>query len=166
MSWIKDKYGVMVVGTVVSLLLDQLTKALVITHFPRDASVSIIPGFFDLYHAHNLGAAFGILKGNPIGFFLVVSALAVGFIVYYFVRIERHHLLLATSLSLILGGALGNMLDRIRHGFVVDFLRFYLGDYSWPTFNMADVTIVVGVFVFAVDMIRTDMRLRRESAEL
>ncbi len=161
MKWIKDKYGVMAVGTVVCLLLDQLTKAAVIARYPADAGRPIIPGFFELYHAHNPGAAFGLFKGNPLPFFLVVSTLAVGFIIYYFVRLERHHVLLAASLSMILGGALGNMVDRLRHGFVIDFLRFYVGEYSWPTFNVADIVIVVGVAMFALDMIRHDAKTSR-----
>jgi signal peptidase II len=165
MSWIKDKYGVMVLATCGSLLLDQLTKAIIIAKLPADGFLHVIPGLFDLYHAHNEGAAFGLFKGHPVLFFLVVSTLAVGFIFYYFTRLERHHLLMAGSLALILGGATGNMLDRVRHGFVVDFLRFYVGDNSWPTFNVADIAIVVGVFAFAADMIRTEFRLRKQHAE-
>jgi signal peptidase II len=161
MNRLKDKYGVMAIGTVASLVLDQITKAAVIARFPADAGIAVIPGFFEIYHAQNRGAAFGLFRGNPLPFFMTVSALAVGFIVYYFVRLERHHLLLATSLSMILGGALGNMVDRVRHGFVVDFLRFYVRDYSWPTFNVADITIVIGVAMFAVDMMREDAQARR-----
>ncbi|MDP8225147.1 MAG: signal peptidase II [Candidatus Lernaella stagnicola] len=163
MKLLKDKYGVMVFGVCLSLLLDQITKAVIIAHFPKDGFLKIIPGFFDIYHAHNEGAAFGLFKGNPVLFFLIVSTLAVGFIFYYFIRLERHHLLMAGSLALILGGALGNMLDRVRHGFVVDFLRFYLGERSWPTFNVADIAIVLGVLAFAVDMLRTEMQMRREN---
>jgi signal peptidase II len=165
MNWIKDKYGVMVLGTVLSVVADQLTKALIIGWLPKESSSPIIPGFFEIYHAHNPGAAFGLFRGHPLLFFMIVSTLAVGFIIYSFVRLERTHLLLAASLSLILGGAIGNMLDRLRHGFVVDFLRFYLGDYSWPTFNVADIAIVFGVAAFAIDMVRTDARLRRAAGE-
>jgi signal peptidase II len=161
MHWLKEKYGILAIGTVTSLLLDQLTKALVIFRFPKDGSVAIIPGFFDLYHAHNQGAAFGLFRGNPILFFLIVNLLAIGFIIYYFVKLDRGNLLLAAALSLIMGGALGNLLDRLRHGFVVDFLRFYVNDYSWPTFNVADIAIVIGVVIFALDIIRTEIHLRR-----
>jgi signal peptidase II len=161
MHWLKEKYGILVIGAMASLLLDQLTKALVIFHFPKDGSLAIIPGFFDLYHAHNQGAAFGLFRGNPILFFLIVNLLAIGFIIYYFVKLDRGNLLLAAALSLIMGGALGNLLDRLRHGFVVDFLRFYVNDYSWPTFNVADIAIVIGVGIFALDIIRTEIHLHR-----
>jgi signal peptidase II len=161
MHWLKEKYGVLVLGTTVSLLLDQLTKSIIIYHFPKNTSLPVIPGFFDLYHVHNEGAAFGLFHGNPILFFLAVSLLAIGFILYYFIKLERDHLLLAAALSLILGGALGNLIDRLRHGFVVDFLRLYINDYSWPTFNVADIAIVFGVAIFALDIIRTELRLRK-----
>lgn len=164
MNWLKDKYGVAILFTCASLVLDQVTKSLIIARFPKGGFAQIIPGFFDIFHAHNEGAAFGLFKGNPVLFFLVVSTLAIGFILYYFIQLERHQVLMAASLSLILGGALGNLLDRLRHGFVVDFLRFFIGDHSWPTFNVADIAIVVGVAAFAADMIRTEMRVRRSMA--
>jgi signal peptidase II len=163
MNWLKDKNGVMALGAVASVVLDQLTKALIIWRLPADASVPIIPGFFELYHAHNPGASFNLLRGQPVPFFLFTSGLAILFVIYYFVRLDRRELGLAAALSLILGGALGNnLLDRLRHGFVIDFLRIYHGRWSWPTFNVADISIVVGVGIFALTMLRDDARRRQE----
>jgi len=164
MSLLRDKYGVMVVGTVVSLVLDQVTKAAIIAHFPQGGNLPIIQGFFELFHTHNYAAAFGLFGGNTRVFFLIVSALAIGFIGFYFYRLQRHDLWLATALALILGGALGNMIDRVRHGFVIDFIRFYLGQWSWPTFNFADIFIVSGVTMFAIDMIRSERQAREKDA--
>ena len=163
MSPWRDKYSVIVGLTVFSLLLDQVSKSLVITHFPVGGSLPLIPGFFELFHTHNYAAAFGLFGGRAKIFFLSVSALAIGFIGFYFLRLRRNDLWLASALALILGGALGNMLDRVRHGFVIDFIRFYLGRFSWPTFNIADISIVCGVAMFAIDMIRTERQAREQN---
>jgi len=162
MSLFRDKYGAMIIGTTLALVLDQVTKALIIARFPLGGMIPVIPGFFELFHTHNTAAAFGLFSGNSVVFFLVVSGIAVAFIVHCFIRLERQDVLLASSLAMILGGALGNIIDRIRHGFVVDFLRFYLNDFSWPTFNVADIAIVCGVFIFAFDMIRSERRRKAE----
>lgn len=162
MTVFRDKYWLLVLWSTLGLVLDQVTKAMIIAHFPHGGNIAIIPGFFDLFHTHNDAAAFGLFGGNPVKFFLIVNVLAIGFIIYYFSRLRRDELLLASALALILGGALGNVLDRVRHGFVIDFLRFYLGKFSWPTFNVADICIVCGVCLFAFDMLRTERRLRAE----
>jgi signal peptidase II len=161
MHWWKEKYGVLVLGTTISLVLDQLTKMIVIFHFPKHASLPIIRGLFEVYHAHNPGAAFSLFRGHPILFFLIANLVAMGCIFYYFAKLERNNLQLAAALSLILGGALGNLIDRLRHGFVVDFLRLYVGDFSWPIFNVADIAIVFGVGIFAQNLIRTELQLRK-----
>ena len=153
-----DKYGAMIIIGILSLVLDQVTKSMIIARFPRGGSLPVIDGFFELYHTHNDAAAFGLFGGNSVTFFLIVSCFAIAFIFYYFIKLERTDVLLAASLAMILGGALGNIIDRIRHGFVIDFLRFYLGEHSWPTFNVADIAIVCGVAVFALDMIRQERK--------
>lgn len=152
----------MIIVGLLCLVLDQVTKALIIAAFPRSGSLPIIKGFFELYHTHNDAAAFGLFGGNSVTFFLVVSSFAIAFIFYYFIKLDRSDILLATSLAMILGGALGNIIDRVRHGFVIDFLRFYLGEYSWPTFNVADIAIVCGVVIFALDMIRQERKTSLE----
>jgi signal peptidase II len=160
MSWWRDKYGVIAGLTTLSLVADQVSKAAIIAHFPQGGSLPLIPGFCELFHTHNYAAAFGLFGGKGAWFFLIVSTLAIGFIGFYFYRLRRDDVWLATALALILGGALGNMIDRLRHGFVIDFIRFYLGNLSWPTFNLADISIVCGVAMFAIDMMRSEKQAR------
>jgi signal peptidase II len=116
----------------------------------------VIPGFFNLAHVLNKGAAFGFLN-NPdstwqIWFFVAVTVVAVGFIYSLLVNADRGDRFLIWGLGLVLGGALGNFIDRVRYGFVVDFLDFYIGDYHWPAFNVADIAITCGAFAIIISM--------------
>jgi len=138
-------------------LLDQLSKYYIQRAFRPGQVVTIIPHVFNLTFVLNPGAAFGFLAGasanfrNP--FFIIVSLLAIVFIVYHRSRYRRMELLPSLGLSLILGGALGNLVDRLRLGMVVDFLDFYYGDYHWPAFNVADSAITVGVVLMILQLI-------------
>lgn len=107
-------------------------------------SVPVIDHFFYITSHRNRGAAFGILQ-NQRGFFLIITTSIVIFIAYYLWKSRDKHVLLLVSLSLILGGALGNLMDRIYCGQVTDFLDFRFGGYSFPIFNVADSLIVIGV---------------------
>lgn len=146
------------------LVLDQATKALVLKHLPLGESIPVIPGFFDLTHVHNPGGAFGFLSGMSAEFrgllFVAVSLLAVGLILYFYWQTPVRQRLLAVGLSLIFGGAVGNLVDRIRFGIVVDFLDLYAGELHWPAFNIADSAITVGVLIFGYHILfhkdRTD----------
>jgi signal peptidase II len=146
------------------LVLDQATKALVLKHLPLGESLPVIPGFFDLTHVHNPGGAFGFLSGMSAEFrglvFVAVSLLAVGLILYFYWQTPVRQRLLAVGLSLIFGGAVGNLVDRIRFGIVVDFLDLYAGELHWPAFNIADSAITVGVLIFGYHILfhkdRTD----------
>ncbi|HWR91579.1 MAG TPA: signal peptidase II [Desulfobacterales bacterium] len=146
------------------LILDQATKALVLNHLPLGGSIPVIPGFFDLTHVHNPGGAFGFLSGMSAEFrgllFVAVSFLAVGLILYFYWQTPVRQRLLAVGLSLIFGGAVGNLVDRIRFGIVVDFLDLYAGELHWPAFNVADSAITVGVLIFGYHILfhkdRTD----------
>lgn len=133
------------------LLLDQWTKHLVEAHIDHWSRIEVIPGFFDLIHVRNTGVAFGLFPahGRLTGILLLVGVglLALGFVLYYFARAERHERLLLTSLSLVLGGAVGNLLDRIASGGVTDFIDVYWRDWHWHTFNVADSAISVGIFL-------------------
>ena len=152
----------MVAGAV--LVLDQATKALVLKHLPLGESLPVIPGFFGLTHVHNPGGAFGFLSGMSAEFrgllFVAVSLLAVGLILYFYWQTPVRQSLLAVGLSLIFGGAVGNLVDRIRFGIVVDFLDLYAGELHWPAFNVADSAITVGVLIFGYHILfhkdRTD----------
>ena len=134
--------------------LDQVTKALVLKYLPLYSSVSIIPGFFNLTHIHNPGMAFGLFSNQSstiqTAVFLFASALAAGVILYLYITTPNTHRFLAFGFALILGGAIGNMVDRVRLGKVVDFLDLYIGNLHWPAFNVADsaVTIGIGIFIY------------------
>ncbi len=131
------------------LAADQASKFYVDAHIPLYHSVAVIPGFFSLTHVRNPGAAFGILSTQSAAFrqvfFLVVSVLALGMLLVFFIQTPASDRIGLAALSLLMGGAIGNMIDRIRMGEVVDFLDFQIGGYHWYTFNVADSAITVGV---------------------
>jgi signal peptidase II len=136
--------------------LDQLTKWLVRQNIPYGAEFPVIPGFFSLVHASNTGAAFSMFTGNNLFFVgLAVSALAV--IIFLLIRDshaqkaqQRLSLLTKISFGLLASGILGNLTDRILRGAVTDFLHFYLNDYAWPSFNVADSCICVAAGLLIV----------------
>lgn len=139
------------------VLLDQATKALVRASIPLHDRIVMIPGFFDLTHVQNAGAAFGLFAGatsryRPILLNTVAFAVFILVLVYAFkspVQWKRLQLALAG----ILGGAIGNLVDRIGTGAVTDFLRFHAADrWEWPSFNVADSAITVGVVLLALDI--------------
>lgn len=142
--------AVYIVGLLV-LFFDQLTKFWVQkSMMPRD-SIPLIPGVFHLTYVQNTGAAFGFLREKTL-FFIAVAVLVLGFIIFLIPRLPRGNLFLRVVFGLLLGGALGNLIDRIRFGYVVDFLDFRI----WPVFNIADMAIVVGVcFLVWVILFRT-----------
>ncbi len=143
-----------VLVTLATAALDQLTKYLILLTLSPGDSVPIVPGLFNLTLTFNLGAAFGLWSGLPSGVRELVLALtnllALG-VVVYFMRQPHHRTPLAqTALAGILGGAIGNIIDRFVHGSVVDFLDFYVGKMHWPAFNVADSAICVGVTILLV----------------
>jgi signal peptidase II len=137
---------VLVVGII--LLLDQVTKEIVMQGLSLRENLEIIPGFFTLTYIRNAGGAFGLLAGEATRtrafFFLAVSGLALGVIVYLYTKLPPGKPWIAAALAMIFGGALGNMVDRLRFGEVVDFLDFHIGTVHWPAFNVADSAISVG----------------------
>lgn len=134
------------------VILDQITKAAILINLPLHHSISVIPGFFNLTHIHNPGGAFGFMANQSSSLrsviFLLVSILAIGLVYYFYKNTPKTHTWLATGFALIFGGAIGNLIDRIRFGKVVDFLDFYVGNYHWPAFNVADSAITVGIAIF------------------
>ena len=155
----KNKY--LWVGVIVSavLLLDQATKYLVMRSIREYGFIPVIPGFIELTHLRNPGAAFGIFSRTQgiwrIVFFIVVTLIALGVIALLIKKAQER--LLIVSFSLIAGGAVGNLVDRIRFGEVVDFINVYIWSKvsflnPWPTFNIADSAISVGVGLLVLDM--------------
>jgi len=139
------------------ILLDRATKLAIIQTLRLGQGIPVIPGFFDIVFVLNPGAAFGLLATlsdevrNPL--FIFISILAVVLIVFYHTRYLRSHRLVSVALGLVLGGAVGNLIDRLRYGMVVDFLDVHAGPYHWPAFNVADSAISIGVSLMILDML-------------
>jgi len=133
---------------VVVAVLDQVTKLLVQQSLPLYTTKTVIPGFFNLVHTLNKGAAFGFLNQPGTNwqtyFFIAAGVTAVLIILNLLSKSQGEGKLFVVSMGLILGGAVGNLIDRIHTGEVVDFLEFYLGKFVWPAFNVADIGITCG----------------------
>jgi signal peptidase II len=139
------------------VLLDRLTKLAVARNISLHDSVQIIPDFFRLTHVENRGAAFGLFADSPSEWkvWMLVLFSVVALIVVSALLWRNSHSLSTTGigLSLILGGAIGNLWDRLLSGRVVDFLLFYIGQYQWPAFNVADSAIVVGAGLLVIEIL-------------
>ncbi|MDP2829297.1 MAG: signal peptidase II [Sulfuricellaceae bacterium] len=137
------------------IALDQLSKQWVSDSF-KFGEFRAVTGYFNLVLAHNSGAAFSFLA-NAGGwqklFFIAVATIA-SIVMVYLLRKHSQQVLFSLALSLVLGGALGNLIDRISLGYVIDFLDFYYGSYHWPAFNVADMAITGGVSLLLLDSIK------------
>ncbi|ADU30831.1 signal peptidase II [Evansella cellulosilytica] len=136
---------------IIIIIVDQLTKLLVISNMELRQSIPIIEGFLYLTSHRNPGAAFGILPGQ-MWLFYIVTAIVVGFIIYYIQTKVENNKWLGISLGLILGGAIGNFIDRVIYGEVVDFIDVFIFSYNYPIFNVADCALVIG-FIFVIFII-------------
>jgi signal peptidase II len=153
----------------ITLPLDQLTKFAVIQSLTFADRVAVIDGFFYLTHVRNPGSAFGLFAESPEPyrsiFFIGITGVAMIMILSFYRRLAPGDRLPALALGLILGGAAGNLIDRIRVGEVVDFLHFRLwGGYAWPDFNLADSFIVVGVGLLILELLATEGERRADPA--
>lgn len=151
-------------ATLVVVAGDQASKRMVRRSIPLHDSVPVVPGLFSLTHVANRGALFGMLRDLPdpwrSGLFTLVPLAAIVLIVYFQRRTPLADAPAHTGLALILGGALGNLADRIRLGYVTDFLDVFVSDHHWPAFNVADSAICVGVSFLVLSLLMT----RREIA--
>ncbi|WP_379131947.1 signal peptidase II [Paenibacillus sp. sgz500958] len=145
-------------------LIDQGTKYLIATRLEITEQIPVIGNFFLITSHRNRGAAFGILQGQQWFFFLVTLVVVSG-IVWYLNKARATRKLLPTALGLVLGGAIGNFLDRMLNGEVVDFLQFNFGSYTFPIFNVADSCIVIGVALIILDSLR-DLKGGEEVVEV
>jgi signal peptidase II len=136
---------------------DQLSKSVVERSIPEYAVIPVIPHFFNLTHSKNPGAAFGLFADSPAAWktvlLVVISALLIATVIGAVWKSRRLHWEAGVGLALILGGAISNLVDRIRFGRVVDFLDFYFRSYHWFTFNLADSAIVVGALFLILQVI-------------
>ncbi len=154
------KLALLIPILVVGLTLDQVTKLLISHHLPLGGQVALIPGLLNLVDIHNRGAAFGLLSSwgseFPWLFFMATTILVLGVLGVLLWRLPDDHRITALGYSLILTGALGNLIDRVRLGEVVDFIDVYYGHYHWPAFNVADSLVCVGAAVLVWVIIREE----------
>lgn len=140
------------------VIFDQIAKYIVDSRMPLHSSIPVIDGFFSLTYIRNPGAAFGFLATAPPAFravfFIAVTVAAVLLIVYYVRRYGSEEPQFLFPLSLIMGGAVGNLIDRVRFGDVIDFLDVYIGAHHWPAFNVADSAISIGAILLLYEMLR------------
>jgi signal peptidase II len=137
-----------------AIVLDQATKLAVAASVPLYEAIPLIPGFFNLTHVHNTGAAFSFLSqagGWQRWFFAALAVVVSVTLTLWLARLKKHEILLAVSISLILGGAIGNLIDRLAYGYVIDFLDVYYQSWHWPAFNIADSAICVGVALLILE---------------
>jgi len=152
---LEGRYRPLLAITPAFVVLDQWTKYLVDHRMLLHQSVPILPGWFELTYVRNRGAVFGFLAGIDswwrMPFFLTFSAIAVVLLAIFYIRSRPDQGLLRLSLALILAGAVGNVIDRLRFGYVIDFLDVHWHHYHWPAFNIADSAISVGICLMLLE---------------
>ena len=144
---------------VLVIALDRVTKLMIARRLSLHDSIPVIPGFFRIIHTENRGAAFGLFADSPSEWkvVLLIAFSLIALLIVSALLWKNSHSLTSTGigLSLILGGAIGNLWDRVISGRVVDFLLFYVGQYQWPAFNLADSAIVVGAGLLVIEILFT-----------
>ena len=160
------KYLFVILTSAWILCLDQATKIFIHTQFPRQESKTIIEGFFNISYVTNSGGAFGLFNEGPEWLRFILFLLFPLVCVYFIFKIlqETENRFQILALSFILGGAFGNYIDRVRLGYVVDFIDWHVKDWHWPTFNLADSFIVVGVALLSFFYLK-DYRQSKKSSE-
>lgn len=152
------RFGLLTAVALVVMALDQWTKWLTLASIPEHHPIPVIPGFFQLVNVRNRGAAFGFLNRPDIEWqfwlFAGATAVAVIAIVALIRSMRAHDGRLVLGLGLVLGGALGNLVDRVRFRAVIDFLDFYIGSWHWPAFNVADMAICLGALLACLSLWR------------
>ena len=153
----KKNILIFLLGAAVVIALDQITKSAIATRFFMHESYPVINGLFNLVYVMNPGAAFGFLANASETFryifFTGITIVALVLILYYLIKSKPQSLKIVCSLTLIFAGAVGNLIDRIRFGAVVDFLDVYIASAHWPAFNVADSAISIGAALMIWDMI-------------
>jgi signal peptidase II len=143
------KPAVLLLTALAILIADQLTKALVVANLEVGQRARVLGDLVQVWHAQNSGAAFSLFQGGSF-VFLVVSVASIGMVAYFHRSLRAQGPWLHVVLGVILGGTLGNFIDRLRQGYVTDWLSVGIGDTRWPTFNVADSSIVVGIGILVL----------------
>ena len=137
-------------------LLDRLTKLAVVEKIRLFDSVTVVTGFFELTNVRNTGAAFSLFaqagEAFRIPFLLASTVGAIGLLIYFLRKANSQDTLVVVALAMILGGALGNLTDRLLYGYVIDFINWHVGEHYWPAFNIADSGITVGVCILGIEI--------------
>ena len=147
-----------IIISIILLCIDQISKLLVVNLLTKTDSITIIKNFFYLTYINNDGAAFSILVGKRI-FLILIAVLVIVMLISYIKKNNIQNKLELVSISLIIGGSLGNLMDRVVRGYVIDFLDFKIFNYNFPIFNLADTFIVIGVFLLLLKEIRLENNL-------
>lgn len=139
--------------SVIIFIIDQLLKLFIGFNIDLNTSVTIFKNFFYISNVHNYGAAFSILYGNRV-FLIIVSVFSLAFIYYFLLKNKKFQWFDIIVYSLLIGGILGNLFDRIIYGYVADYIDFYIFGYNFPIFNVADICIVCSVALIVIDTLR------------
>ena len=160
----KLKYLILLTVSALVIGIDQATKLFIDKVMDLHSSITVVQNFFNITYMRNKGAAFSFLSNfnYRIPFFILVSLVAIVVILSVIYKLRPDQKFAAVSLSLILSGALGNLIDRVRLGEVIDFLDAHWYEHHWPAFNVADSAICVGVFLLAIDMFLEEQRQKKQ----
>lgn len=151
-----------------SIALDQITKAIVVSHMDMYEEVKVLPGIIRFYRTENTGAAFSMLNDQP-WILMVVTLIAMGAVAFLLIKFFKRHPLLTVSLSMILGGGIGNLIDRTLNGKVVDFIDFdflFFGFFKFAVFNVADIFVTCGAACLAVYILFFEGKVEKREKEL
>ena len=143
------------------IIIDQISKHLILSNIDYSQPIKIIENFFYINHVHNPGAAFGIFPNSRI-FFIIFAVITVIVLVIYCFKQTPAKNFHKIIFGLIIGGAIGNLIDRIRFGYVIDFLDFYFGKFHYPTFNIADTSICIGIGLVMLHLLKTQEGLTQK----
>lgn len=139
------------------VVIDQIVKILVISKLALQQSITIINNFFNITYVRNTGAAWSILSGNVL-LLIMISVLALVAIYYYLIKDKELNKIDIVSYSMLIGGIIGNLIDRIVHGYVIDYLDFKIFNYNFPIFNVADTLIVISIIIIGISLIVGEYR--------
>lgn len=148
--------------TIISLLFDQIVKILIVNNMNLFDSINIIDNFFKLTYVRNTGAAWSILSGNRL-LLIFISLIALFIIYLYFIKDKKLNKLENVSYGLLVGGILGNLIDRIIYGYVIDYLDFKIINYDFPIFNVADICIVISIILIGITLIVGEVNERNKN---
>lgn len=144
-----------IILSIIFIIIDQLSKIIVVNNLTNNKSIEVIKSFFYLTYTNNKGAAFSILTGRRI-LLILVAFIVIGVLIYYVRKNKIEGKANKIALSLVIGGSIGNLIDRILRGAVIDFIDIKIFGYNFPIFNLADTFIVIGVFLLIIEMFRKE----------